>query len=150
MVFLPLTICESHKMLTTLVLQTRSDDCEAVQEGKSWRIRYNLAKPLIFSEPHVARLIGLSGPADIMMLFADFVAYQPFNSEKRQFLGMISAKGKTGWVPLATDRISSNGHLIMEAARGTALRTADVENSTFIIEIAPTRFVYPEVRKPSS
>ena len=124
-------------MLTTIVVQTRSPDCILEQSGKSWKVHFQLPKPLVFDEPHVARLLGVSGTSDIVLVYANFVAHSPFNSGQKQFLGIVSTRSRTSWVPLATDQISNICQLVFETAKGGPITNHDASNSTFVIEIAP-------------
>ena len=128
-------------MLTTIVIQTRSPDCNLEQVGKAWKVHFQLRKPLVFDEPHVARLLGISGVTDILLVYADFVAHSPFNSGEKQFLGIISSRSRTSWVPLATNQISNVGQLLFETAKGGSISHHDASNSTFVIEIAPASLV---------
>ena len=123
---------------TTLVIQSEKS-VHYQQSGKEVILSYQLSAPLVFQEPHFARLLWLGGDSAATLVFADFVERQEVNGEKLQYLGCSATGSLCGWVPLASDYIPHFGFLFLRHANwSTAYAT---KKFTVIIEIAPLSWI---------
>ena len=131
-------------------LLVQNDASELNARGPSggyYRVSYHLSAPLVFSEPHLARLTSLSGPSNVTIVYADFVAPQNVNGRLHQLLGISSTKSIPTWMPLDRNQISSEGELTFEFASGAALPVD--QKICAVIEFAPASRIYGHGRASS-
>ena len=100
---------------------------------------YRLTEPLIFQEPHFARLLWLGGSKETCLVFADFVESQNVNGAFEPYLGCSAAGSLKGWVPLASNHIPAYGYIHLLHTDRTKI--FGIKKLTAIIEIAPESFL---------
>ena len=130
-------------MSQLIVVQSKQSEYKKFISTKSLTLSYHLPKPIVLSEPYVARLAGYSGNSNSSVIYADFVQSQSVNGKQRQLLGFRSQTSTNFWVPVITNTIPTTGLLQITVLSDTGTFKAGEENSqSLIIELAPRSSIY--------
>lgn len=115
--------------VTTLVIETNRCPYEVVEDQKTIvdpisgaitkipprvHFSYQLAYPILFSEPHLIKLSSwtvTNAGTSKFRLSADFMAQQYVNGDPEQFVGICASTAKNDYLPLAEDCIPAHGIL---------------------------------------
>jgi hypothetical protein len=126
-------------MRTLIIARTDGATIQGKGTRSGYFLSYKFPTPLKFDEPHVARLITVTGITHTLMVFADFVADQPMDGESRQLLGIKSSTSTSFWVPIIADS-PPEGFFRLRTTTGAAIPA----NPRIIVvaEIAPASDIY--------
>jgi hypothetical protein len=104
-------------------------------------IRYRLAEPLQFDEPHYARLLYCGGSKDPLLVFTDFTERQHVNGEFHSFLGSSSPNSKSSWVALSSNYVPSVGIIKLSQTNQSSVPEGP-KHYTLVIEIASESWIH--------
>lgn len=127
-----------------LVVQAAYSDYYQFTARRGYQVSYHLSEPLVFHEPHYARLVNIDGIGRPCIILADFVKSQQVNGIPTPLLCVWSATQISTWVPIAQNYLSTTGLVEIYRSDGNPMTKNDQRKTSIVlaIEIASESWIH--------